>query len=266
MEAAGIGEMPLGLYYSEKKPEHCFSPAEGPEVSRELEAQGRVDMAMMRQHFSCLMKNVWLARKKGGAACLSKREYGCFGGIFYTGFIDEPIRFIEYYVSTGLEGTPVRGERYMSSPETMRRFLAEAKPPPAPAAYCILKPLPLFTENEQPDHLVAFGRMEALSGLATLATFATGDSEVVAAPFGSGCAHLVAWPRVYAARGIEKAVLGTFDPSARKFMKPDEMFMVFPVSLFDRMLSVMPQSHLGTESWQIVMKKIKKSREIWGEA
>jgi hypothetical protein len=53
----------------------------------------------------------------------------------------------------------------------------------------------------------------------------------VASPFGAGCTNIVAWPLFYKEQGIEKAVLGGFDPSARKFMKTDELTFTVSWSL-----------------------------------
>ncbi|MCC8193416.1 MAG: DUF169 domain-containing protein [Deltaproteobacteria bacterium] len=211
------------------------------------------------------MGNIWLARKKKTAAYVSKEEYGCVGGAFYAGFHPKHFKFIEDYVSLGREGTGMHGERYISSPAAMRRFLETLAQPAAPARYCIFKPLSRFTGREMPETVTFFARMESLSGLATLVYFTTGDIDAVATRFGSACSHLIAWPRHYAAKGERKAVLGTFDPSARKFLKTDEMTLTIPLPLYDAMLEAAPESLLRTDTWTTVMKKVGKSNSVWNE-
>jgi uncharacterized protein (DUF169 family) len=141
------------------------------------------------------------------------------------------LKFIEHYVTTGFEGTPIHGERYLPSPESMRKFLDEVNPRKAPAKYCIFKPLSLFSGGEEPEFVVFFARPEVLCGLFTHTTFTTGEMDSVASPFGAGCTNIVAWPLFYKEQGIEKAVLGGFDPSARKFMKTDELTFTVSWSL-----------------------------------
>jgi hypothetical protein len=61
----------------------------------------------------------------------------------------------------------------------------------------------------------------------------------VRAPFGAGCTNIITWPLTYQRRGEECAVLGGFDPSARKFMKPDELSFAVPLALYRKMLAAM---------------------------
>lgn len=265
MKLAGLTEEPFGIHYADEKPEGAFGPKEGPEISRQLEAENKINWQAVRADFSCVQGNVWLARKKKKAAFISKKEYGCPGGCCYTGFYPEYFQFITCYVSTGFPGTPITGERYMQSPEAMRKFMDKAATLPATGKYCIFKPLEQFDEKNGPEFITIFARPESMSGLVTLLTFATGDVDVVAAPFGAGCSHMVGWPRYYKSQGQERAVLGSFDPSARKFMKTDEVYITVPVELYDKMLAAMPESHFHTHAWETVMKKVEKSKKAWGE-
>jgi len=88
----------------------------------------------------------------------------------------------------------------------------------APAKYCIFKPLSLFADGEAPEFVIFFARPEVLTGLFIQTTFTTGDVDCGATPFGAGCTNVIAWPLYYKEQGMEKAVIGDFDPSARKFM------------------------------------------------
>ena len=90
-------------------------------------------------------------------------------------------------------------------------------PRPAPARFCLFKPINLFGEDENPELVIFFSRPESIAGLNQLATFVTNDFEVVNSPFGAGCSNIVTWPLRYLAQGKLKAVLGGWDPSDCKY-------------------------------------------------
>ena len=266
LDHLGMTEEPFGVHYSDTKPDNAFGPKPGPAISRELEDKGEVDMREVMKTFSCVMGNIWLARKKQGAAFLSPEEYGCVGGAYYCSMMKPHLRFIEHYVSTGFEGTPLQGERYMPNPDAMREFMLKVNPRQAPAKYCIFKPLSQFTDDEKPEFVIFFARPEVLCGLFTQVVFTTGDMECVVSPFGAGCTNMLAWPLYYKEKGIEKAVLGGLDPSARKFMKTDEMTLTVPLSLYEKMLAALPESMFTHETdWKSVRKKVSRSAKAWGE-
>jgi uncharacterized protein (DUF169 family) len=266
LDHLGLSEEPFGVYYDDTKPEKAFGPKPGPPISRELEDQGKVNMQDVFKHFSCVMGNIWLARKKHRAAYISSEEYGCLGGVFYCSMMKPNLKFIEHYVTTGISGTPVHGERYLPSPEAMRKFLGKVDPRKAPAKYCIFKPLSLFADSEEPEFVIFFARPEVMSGLVTHTAFTTGDVDCTASPFGAGCTNLVAWPLFYKEKGIDKAIIGGFDPSARKFMKTDELTFTVPWSLYKKMLAALPESMFNVPgAWTEVRKKVARSAKAWGE-
>nr|WP_320114699.1 DUF169 domain-containing protein [uncultured Desulfuromonas sp.] len=266
LDHLGLTEEPFGVYYADVKPENSSGPKPGPPLSRELEEQGKVDMQEVFKCFSCILGNIWKARKKHTAAYISAEEYGCPGGIFYSAVEKPNVRFIEHYVTTGFDGTPLHGERYLPSPDAMRKFLAEVDPREAPAKYCIFKPLSTFTEEEEPEFIIFFARPEVLTGLFTHTMFTTGDVNCVESPFGAACTNIISWPLHYKEQGLEKAVLGGFDPSARKYMKPDELTFTVSFSLYQKMLAALPESMFNVDGeWSTVRKKVRRSAQAWGE-
>lgn len=266
MEHLGLGEEPFGVHYADIKPENAFGPKVGTPISREMEDRGELDMQEVMKTFTCVMGSIWLARKRRGAAFISSEEYGCLGGVYYCSLMKPHLRFIEHYVSTGFEGTPLHGERYMPNPDAMREFVLKVNPRKAPGKYCIFKPLSLFTGSEQPEFVIFFARPEVLCGLFTHAVFTTGDMECVVSPFGAGCTNMLSWPLYYKEKGMEKAVIGGFDPSARKFMKADELTFTIPLSLYGKMLAALPESMFTHDTdWKNVRKKVARSAKAWGE-
>ncbi len=264
LEALGYSGQPFGMFYTDTEPESGFVPKEGAVFSHEMEQHKELDFSTLFQNWSCVLGNIWLARKKESAAYFEARRFGCVGGSFYLGFHKPQLEFISYYVSTGIPGK-FHGERYLPSPEAARRFFREVDPRPAPARFCVFKPLGLFNENETPEIVIFFARAEVVAGLSTLAAFVTEDFEVVVSPFGAGCSHIVTWPLYYLQHGKLRAVLGGWDPSDRKFMKTDEMTFAIPYEMFQMFLEKWEGSFLQEDTWGGVKKKIARSREAWGE-
>jgi len=262
LELLGHDETPFGAYYDDAKPEG-YGPKPGEIFTREREEAGQLDWHNMQATFSCVMGNVWLARKKKKAAWISHEECGCMGGGFYTGLYRPYLNANVLFVSTGIPQAGVEGEHYLPSPETMRDFMDEVIPPAAPAKYCVFKPLDQFTNEESPLVVIFFARPEVLCGLHALAVYTTGEIDTVVTPFGPGCGAMFSWPVVYQQKGLEKAVLGGFDPSARKFMKTDELTFAVPLSLYGKMLDAMETSALTRHTWQNTRKKALKSINAW---
>ena len=227
MEALGATEEPLGIFYTDKEPQEGFSPKPGKLPSAEEEARGEVDFGAVFANFSCVMGQVWRARRKKTAAWFDRERQGCLGGAFYLGYLKPQLEVIAHYVSSGIPGV-MEGERFLATPEDVRRFFQKVDPRPAPARFCVFKPLSQFTSDETPEVVAFFARPEMLSGLHCLAAFVTGDPEVVAAPFGADCSFVLTWPLHYLSRGKPRAVLGGWDPTARRDHRPDELSFAMP--------------------------------------
>jgi uncharacterized protein (DUF169 family) len=261
----GLDEEPMGLFYTNTKPDAGYSPKPIDLPTVEKESRGEIDWGAVFADFSCVMGHIWRARKKMSAAYFSAELFGCPGGAFWLGFNKPQVETIIRYISTGIPGITA-GEKYCRSPEVLARIFEEIDPGPAPGKYCVVKPLSRFTENETPELVIFFARPESLSGLHQLAFFVTDDPEVVRSPWTAGCGGIAAWPLRYLSWRDEKAVVGGWDPSARKYYKTDELTFTVPLSMFHRMLERYPESFLTTDTWGIVQKKIERSKRAWGEA
>ncbi|MGB6066657.1 MAG: DUF169 domain-containing protein [Desulfomonilaceae bacterium] len=265
LEVLGVTEEPMGMLYSNEQPAEGISPKPGTLPTREAEAAQEVDWASINANWSCVIGGIWRARKKGTIAYFDREHFGCLGGAFYLGFLKQQLETITYYVSTGIPGQ-LEGEHYLESAEVTRNFFRTVDPRPAPARFCIFKPISLFREDENPELVIFFSRPESIAGLNQLATFVTNDFEAVSSPFGAGCSNIVTWPLRYLAQGKLKAVLGGWDPSDRKFLKPDEITFSIPFEMFVRMVDRWPDSFLATATWDVVRKKAARSRKAWGES
>ena len=263
-ERLGLPEEPFGMFYTDQEPVKGYSPKPGLLPTSEMEKRGEINWGSIWGDFSCVMGNIWRARRMKTAAYFDRERFGCLGGAFYLGFLKPQLEFIAHYISSGIPNQ-IQGEHYLESADISRRFFQEVDPRPAPARYCVFKPLGQFASSEEPELVIFFARAEIVCGLNQLAVFVTNDFEAVSSPFGAGCTNMVTWPLKYQAEGKLKAVLGGWDPSDRKFMKPDEISFTVPFEMFCRMVSRWMESFLKTPTWDIVRKKIDRSRRVWGE-
>ena len=264
LETIGVDEEPMGIFYTAEKPAKGFSPKPMDLPTREKEMKNEIDWQKVFGQFSCVMGNVWRARKKKTAAYFSAEQFGCPGGAFWLGFNNPQAETMIQYGSTGIPNW-TDGEFYCDSPDSLRQIFEYVDPRPAPESFCIVKPLSQFAGDEEPELVAFFTRPESLSGLHQLAMFVTNDPEVVASPWGPGCGSIVTWPLHYASKGQNKAVVGGWDPSARMFFKTDELSFTVPFAMFVDMVTRFDESFLKTDSWATVQKKINRSKKSWGE-
>ncbi|RJR45808.1 MAG: hypothetical protein C4567_02815 [Deltaproteobacteria bacterium] len=264
LEVLGLLEEPLGVHYTELEPREGFSPQAYRLPTAEMEAKGEVDLEETFANFSCVIGHLWKARKKETAAYFDQARFGCLGAAFFLGYLKPQLETIVHYVSTGIPNI-LEGECYLESPAVTRLFYETLDPRPAPAPFCVFKPLSQFAPDETPEVVIFFARAESISGLNQLATYVTNDFEAVQSPFGAGCANVLTWPLKYLERGQLKAVLGGWDPSDRKFLKPDEITFAVPQEMFRRMTTRWQESFLTKQAWASVRKKIELSRKKWGE-
>lgn len=264
LNTLGMTEEPMGMMFTDIKPAEGFSPKPMDLPTREKEMKNEINWQEVFGQFSCVIGNIWLARKKKTAAYFSSRQFGCPGGAFWLGFTKPQSETIIHYVSSGIPGR-MEGEHYCDSPDNLRKMFEYVDPKPAEMEYCVFKPISQFSETESPVLVSFFTRPESLNGLHQLAAFVTNDPEVVASPWSAACGSLVVWPLHYLERGKKRAVVGGWDPSARKFFKTDELSFTVPFDMFTQMIGRYETSFLSTKTWDNVRTKINKSKKAWNE-
>jgi uncharacterized protein (DUF169 family) len=264
LEVLGLDEEPMGIFYTDEKPAEGYSPKPTDLPTLDKEIKNKIDWQAVFTQFSCVIGNIWLARKKKSSAYFSAEQFGCPGGAFWLGFLKPQTETIIHYVSTGIQNR-MEGEFYCDSPDHLRQIFEYVNPIPASHKYCVIKCLSCFTREENPVLVTFFSRPEALSGLHQLATFVTNDPEVVVSPWSAACGSLVIWPLHYLSKGVNKAVIGGWDPSARKFFNTDELSFTVPFGMYTEMIHRFGESFLKTKTWANVKKKINRSKRAWGE-
>ncbi|MCF8033731.1 MAG: DUF169 domain-containing protein [Desulfarculaceae bacterium] len=262
LQALGLDEEPLGLFYTDTEPAEGFTPRPLDLPTRQKEIDQQIDWQEVFGNFSCVMGHIWRARKKKRPAYFSAGQFGCPGGSFWLGFNKPQTEAIIAYVSSGIPGV-FEGEFYCESPDELRSIFEYADPRSAPAKYCVVQPLSLFTPEQTPELIIFFARPESMSGLHQLAAFVTNDPEVVASPWGAACGGIAAWPLHYLGKNQTRAVVGGWDPSARKFFNTDELSFTVPLAMFQDMLARYEESFLSTKTWATVQKKIARSKKAW---
>ncbi len=233
-ERMGLKEHPLGIYYTNEKPEG-ITPKAGIQT--------------------CMIGFLQNARKKGEAVYFDKEHFGCPGGAYYMGFFESPRPNLEYFLSCGIPGE-MEGERYVKTPDLAKRFILSRIPRRAPGTYCVFKPIESFQSHEKPEVVVFFGTPDALSGLFTLTNYALETSDAVHAPFASGCGTILTIPLKEAVAEHPRAVLGMFDVSARPMVEKDVLTLAMPNSVYLKLLENVSGSFLETESWKKVRGRI----------
>jgi uncharacterized protein (DUF169 family) len=236
-ETLGLKESPVGVYYTNDKPEGV-TPKEG--IS------------------GCMIGLLQNTRKKGRTVYFDKSHFGCPGGAYYMGLLESPRTNIEYFLSCGIPGE-MEGERYIKTPELAKEYFGKMKPRPAPATYCVFKPFEQFQEGDKkPEVVVFFSSPDILSGLFTLTNYTLESTDAVFTPFGSGCSTILTYPLKEAEKEKPRAIIGMFDVSARPMVEKDILTLAMPYSVFLKLLENVSGSFLQTESWKKVLQRIQK--------
>jgi uncharacterized protein (DUF169 family) len=211
-----------------------------------------------RHELFCLIGQLGHVRR-GDTLAFSRDTIGCSGGLRYTGFSNTVRPEFKYFLSCGSPGQ-VEGERYKKTPEIVEKMIAEAPVPEAEGQYLVFRPWNKVAEDETPEAVAFFVRPDALSGLFTLANFRTTSEPGVICPFGSACASVIGYPILEARNPRPRAILGTFDPSARPHVEADVLTFSAPWKVFLEMHEDMDESFLITNTWEQIRRRMAGRR------
>ena len=81
--------------------------------------------------------------------------------------------------------------------------------------------------------------------------------------YSSNCGTVVAFLILLNSLFVQRAVLGGWDPSARKFFSTDELTFTVPYEMFIQMIERFSESFMTTPTWTTVQKKIQLSNRTW---
>lgn len=207
-------------------------------------------------HFAghrCVFAQLHKARN-GRTLCLDADSIGCRGGSYYLGFTDRMFPGFDEFISRNAQGA---GERYRRTPEQVRACIEALSPLPVGGRYLIVKRWDMLDQTDRPEGVFFFATPDVLSGLFTLAGYDDSAADAVIAPFGAGCTSIFHLCRRERTAGTNRAILGLFDPSARKCIARDRLSFTVPMERFEKMISMMEESFLTTRSWELIRRRIE---------
>ena len=208
--------------------------------------------------WSCVIGE--LARvRKGESLAYAGEALGCGGSQRFFGFTGTLRPKFEYFLSCGIPGE-MEGERYIKTPEAVKRWLGEPPPLQPAGSRIIFKRWDRVDEADDPEGVVFIAPPDVLSGLYTLAVFSSGGHDAVICPFGSGCSAIVYHPLMEQRKENPRAVLGMFDPSARPCVPAGTLSFAVPMKKFAAMVRDMDDSFLATPTWDAVRKRMADSK------
>jgi uncharacterized protein (DUF169 family) len=259
---------PIALIWSNEKPEGAMQFQEG--------------------RWGCVM---WLAASavKGRPAVCGAKTFGCFGGGVGMGFGERYKSFpgseegFCHFLSSGIEGWAegpavaekvkpfltgeaydnfVHGERYVKTPEDVKKFIRALPIMQIPKRYVVFRPLAdVNAEKETPQTVIFFADPDELSALVVLANYGRGSNENVIIPFAAGCQTIGIYPYREAESDQPRAVVGLTDLSARlsirKQLGDNILSFAMPFALFQEMEANVAGSFLQRHTWQELLNAKK---------
>ncbi|MDY6855180.1 MAG: DUF169 domain-containing protein [Thermodesulfobacteriota bacterium] len=235
--------------------------------------------------WGCVM---WLiaSAAKGKTSVCDRDTFGCFGGGVGLGFGNQYMNFPggeEYFChflssgndqwETGRKTAEMvkpflndktyehflHGERYLKTPDRVRKFIEYLPITDIPAKYVVFKSLGLVNyENETPQSIIFFANPDQLSALVVLANYGRWDNENVIIPYAAGCQTIGIYPYQEAKAEKQHAVVGLTDLSARVYIRKqlgnNLMTFTVPLAMFHEMEGNVEGSFLERSTWQNLLK------------
>jgi len=261
---------PIALIWSDEKPEGAMQFQEG--------------------RWGCVM---WLAASavKGRPAVCDAKTFGCFGGGVGMGFGERYKSFpgseegFCHFLSSGIEGWAegpavaemvkpfltgeaydnfVHGERYVKTPEDVKKFIRALPIMQIPKRYVVFQPLAdVNAGKETPQTVIFFADPDELSALVVLANYGRGSNENAIIPYAAGCQTIGIYPYREAESDRPRAVVGLTDLSARlsirKQLGDNLLSFAMPFALFKEMEANVAGSFLQRHIWQELLKAKKSA-------
>jgi uncharacterized protein (DUF169 family) len=216
-------------------------------------ADGGAYWAEKPRGWSCIICE--LAKVRSGRSLVFNSErVTCGGAKRYLGYTDKLRPGFEYFLSCGNKRT--EGERYLQSPELVREYMKSQKTLPVSGMNLVFKRWDKLEETDEPDVVIFFATPDVLAGLFTLANFDQCEPNGTFTPFGSGCSSIIHYPYLESLSERQRAVIGMFDPSARKCVPENEITFAVPMKRFEKMIGYMDESFLITDTWSVIRKRL----------
>jgi len=268
-ETLGLKYEPIAILLTNQKPENAVQFHEG--------------------KFGCVMAML-AAAVRGRQAIFDRNTFGCPGGGTGLGFgnqyknipggeegfyrflscgnegIDEGMKIAETikpFVREEVYDDFVYGERYLKSPELVKKFVEQLPITDVPTKYVLFKPLSqVDPSKEKPETIVFLADMNQLAALVILANYARNSNDNAIIPFCAGCQSIGIHPFAEAKKEKPRAVVGLVDISARvqikRQLKDDVMSFAVPLAMFNEMEENVSGSFLQRNTWKELMELTEK--------
>ncbi len=226
------------------------------------------------------------AAAKGKTAVVSRETFGCFGGGVGLGFGAQYKNFpggeecFCRFLSSGNAGSEpgqtigremavsgatamaeefLQGERYLKSPELVKKFVAHLPIVDIPTRYVVMKPLRDVECTRDDVRSVTFlVNPDQLSALVVLANYEGEHNENVIIPFAAGCQSIGICTFRENEAEQPRAVVGLVDLSARNNLRrqlgKEVMSLSVTAGMFQRMEGNVAGSFLERETWKSLLE------------
>jgi len=238
-------------------------------------------LAFKKGKWGCVM-SLFAQAAKGRIAVFSRETFGCWGGGVGLGFgnqylnvpggIDAFYHFLSignirrgsnqkiketfcHFLNNHFLDQFMRGERYLKSPEQVKRFVESLPIIDVPSSFVCFKPLVHVDINKEKPVVVVFvANPNQLSALVILANFGRNNFESVVTPFAAACQAIGIIPYREAESANPRAVVGLIDITARKNVRSvlgnDIFTFAVPLKMFHEMEEHVEESFLRRDVWK----------------
>ncbi len=232
---------------------------------------------------ACVM-NYLVDAARGETVVLDKDTVFCPGGLIGLGFArgvsnmpgggegfyrflstgNRPYLKEQGQSEAGMSEDFLDGERYIKTPELVRRFVEGLPAVEIDKRYVVLRPLSAVGPGDAPLSVIVLADPDQLSALVVLANYGRETADNVVIPMGAGCHQIGIHVYSEAERDIPRAVVGLTDLSARLCVNAliGDRFLTFsvPWPMFGEMERDVPGSFLERTTWRRLMALRKKKR------
>lgn len=202
----------------------------------------------------CVMASITKVRN-GESITLGEEAVHCEGARRFFGFTEDIGPGSDTFLSYGTPGQ-MEGERLKKTPEIVREFYDNYPPFKAPARYIVFKRWDMLEEADTPEVAVFFVKPDVLAGLYNLANYDITEPHGAIAPWGSGCSSIVQDAYLEKDSRNPRAVIGTFDITARLFVAAKELSFSVPLKKLVTMTENMEESFLITREWKSLQRRL----------
>jgi len=233
-EKLGLGNLPVGMFFSESKPENAIS--------------------FKSKWNGCILPLIFKSAQ-GKTVAIDQDTTGWNCSAFYLGYQNWIFEGIECFLSDGVVNGR-EGERFIKTSQQAKSFVEFYRPESLTTKVTVFKPLSDLEPDETPELVIFFVNPDELSALVYLLHFNAPESEDrIVTRFISGCGSIVTLPMKLLKEGKMQAVWGMHDISVRRRLPKELMTLTMPYELLAEITKDIDQSFIITDSWKSIKER-----------